>query len=68
MKDVSSTNLNDQDRVTAMESLRLLIVGIPIKDEDSSVIGWVEKPSLDAVKFVLAATETKAGGADDNWN
>lgn len=67
MKDVSSTNLNDQDRMTAMESLRLLIVGIPIRDEDMSVIGWIEKPSLEAVKYVLSATETKTGGAEDNW-
>lgn len=67
MKDVSSTNLNDLDRVTAMESLRLLIVGIPIRDEADSIIGWIEKPSLDAVKYVLAATETQTGGAEDNW-
>lgn len=55
-------NLNKADREKAIESLRSLINGIPIKDDNGELVGYIEKPSLDAIKFVLQATES------DEWN
>jgi hypothetical protein len=53
-------SLNDEDRNEALQSLRLLVKGIPIKDEGGNLIGFIEKPDMNAIKFVLGATSNKS--------
>lgn len=53
MSDLSSKNLNEEDFDQAIESLRLLIKGIPIKDDQGTLIGFIEKPDMNAIKYVL---------------
>jgi hypothetical protein len=45
--------LNEQDKQDAIDSLRLLIKGVPIKDESGEIIGFIERPDLGAIKYVL---------------
>lgn len=56
MSKQSKANLQTDDRKSAFESLRLLISGVPIKDEDGRVIGWIERPNLEAIKFAIENT------------
>ena len=53
MSDLSNKNLNEEDYETAIASLRLLIKGIPIKDDEGALIGFIEKPDMNAIKYVL---------------
>jgi hypothetical protein len=53
MSDLSNKNLNEEDFDQAIESLRLLIKGIPIKDDQGTLIGFIEKPDMNAIKYVL---------------
>ena len=53
MSDLSNKNLNEEDFEQAIESLRLLIKGIPIKDDQGTLIGFIEKPDMNAIKYVL---------------
>lgn len=53
MKELSSQNLNEEDKQNALNSLRILVNGIPIKDENNELIGYIEKPNIDAIKYVL---------------
>lgn len=53
MSDLSNKNLNEEDFDQAIESLRLLIKGIPIKDDQGALIGFIEKPDMNAIKYVL---------------
>lgn len=57
MSDLLNRNLNDDDKQVALDSLRLLIKGIPIKDEEGNLIGFIEKPDMNAIKYVLGYTE-----------
>ena len=57
-------NLNKTDREKAIESLRSLVNGIPIKDDNGELVGYIEKPSLDAIKFVLQSTEGSEWSAE----
>lgn len=61
MNNSSNKNLNEADFDQAIESLRLLIKGIPIKDDEGTLIGFIEKPDMNAIKYVLSTrkpTET----------
>jgi hypothetical protein len=53
MSDSLNKNLNEEDYNQAIESLRLLIKGIPIKDDEGTLIGFIEKPDMNAIKYVL---------------
>ena len=54
MKGKLKENLTDKDKDKALESLRLLANGIPIMEEDSNeIIGWIERPNMEAIKFIL---------------
>lgn len=46
-------NLSEDDFKQALESLRTLITGVPIRDDSGTLIGFIEKPSLEAIKYVL---------------
>ena len=59
MSDLSNKNLNNDDFDQAIESLRLLIKGIPIKDDAGTLIGFIEKPDMNAIKYVLGS---RSGG------
>ena len=54
MSDLSNKNLNEEDFDQAINSLRLFIKGIPIKDDEGSLIGFIEKPDMNAIKYVLS--------------
>lgn len=58
MNDLSNKNLNEDDRLQAIESLRLLIKGIPIRDDEGSLIGFIEKPDMNAIKYVLGSQKS----------
>jgi hypothetical protein len=61
--------LNEFDRERALHSLRILVDGIPIRDDEETVIGWIEKPSCEAIKIVLAQTEDKQEQDEDvDWD
>ena len=60
MSDLSSKNLNEEDFEQAIESLRLLIKGIPIRDDQGTLIGFIEKPDMNAIKYVLSKQRTTA--------
>lgn len=62
MEDSLSKNLTDDDRAKALDSLRLLCEGVKIKDDDGNLIGFIEKPDLNAIKFILEKTESS------DWN
>jgi len=62
MSDLSSKNLNEEDFEQAIESLRLLIKGIPIKDDEGTLIGFIEKPDMNAIKYVLSKQRTATDG------
>lgn len=53
MKESLNQNLNEDDKQNALNSLRILANGIPIKDDNNEIIGYIEKPNIDAIKFVL---------------
>jgi hypothetical protein len=53
MKESLNQNLNEDDKQNALNSLRILVNGIPIKDDNNEIIGYIEKPNIDAIKFVL---------------
>lgn len=57
MSDSSNKKLNNEDRNEAIKKLRLLVAGIPIEDEEGNLIGFIEKPDLNAIKYVLDQTE-----------
>ena len=57
MSDLSNKKLNNEDRNEAIKKLRLLVTGIPIEDEEGNLIGFIEKPDLNAIKYVLDQTE-----------
>jgi hypothetical protein len=57
MSDSLNKNLNKEDRDQAIKSLRLLIKGIPITDDEGSLIGFIEKPDINAIKYVIENTE-----------
>jgi len=57
MSDSSNKKLNNEDRNEAIKKLRLLVTGIPIEDEEGNLIGFIEKPDLNAIKYVLDQTE-----------
>lgn len=56
MSDLLNKSLNEDDRNQALDSLRLLIKGIPIYDDQNILIGFIEKPDMNAIKFVIGAT------------
>ena len=58
-------NLNNKDRKSALESLRIMVTGVPIKDDDGKIVGYIERPNLDAIKFVLQQTEENDWAGDD---
>lgn len=66
MSDLLNKSLNDSDRDEALESLRLLVKGIPIKDEEGNLIGFIEKPDMNAIKFVLGATNKNTEQSQPN--
>ncbi len=66
MSDSLNKSLNDSDRDEALESLRLLVKGIPIKDEEGNLIGFIEKPDMNAIKFVLGATKQEGEPSQSN--
>lgn len=49
--------LNKQDRENAMKSLRQLAEGVPIFDDDGKLIGFIEKPDLNAIKYIIEKTK-----------
>lgn len=49
--------LNKQDRENAMKSLRQLAEGVPIFDDDEKLIGFIEKPDLNAIKYIIEKTK-----------
>jgi hypothetical protein len=57
MSDSLNKKLNNEDRNEAIKKLRLLVTGIPIEDEEGNLIGFIEKPDLNAIKYVLDQTE-----------
>ena len=57
MNDLLNKKLNNEDRNEAIKKLRLLVAGIPIEDEEGKLIGFIEKPDLNAIKYVLEQTE-----------
>ena len=59
MSDLLNKSLNEDDRNQALDSLRLLIKGIPIYDDEKTLIGFIEKPDMNAIKFVISATNSK---------
>ena len=63
MSDLSNKNLNEEDYETAIASLRLLIKGIPIKDDEGVLIGFIEKPDMNAIKYVLSTRRTTPDNA-----
>lgn len=61
MSDLSNKNLSKEDYEQAVESLRLLIKGIPMHDENGDLIGFIEKPDMTAIKYVMENSNI------DNW-
>lgn len=61
MNDSLSKNLNKDDKYEALKSLRLLVKGIAIEDENGKLIGYIEKPDLNAIKYVLEQVGDKFG-------
>jgi len=64
MKESSSQNLNKQqltveDKELALESLRKLVTGIPIRDDENIIIGYIEKPDMRAIQYVLEKFDKK---------
>jgi hypothetical protein len=53
MKESLNQNLNEDDKQKALNYLRILANGIPIKDDNNEIIGYIQKPNIDAIKFVL---------------
>lgn len=53
MSDSSNKKLNDQDKDDALKSLRLLVKGIPIEDDEGNLIGFIKEPDINAIKYVL---------------
>lgn len=49
--------LNKQDRENAIKSLRQLAEGVPIFDDDEKLIGFIEKPDLNAIKYIIEKTK-----------
>lgn len=52
---------SDDDKTKAINSIRLLAFGIPILSDDGEIIGWIEKPNLDACKYLISK---KIGDSD----
>lgn len=61
MSSSSNQSLSDllslEDRSKALESLRVLVEGIPIRDDEGNVIGYIQKPEIKAIEFVIENTE-----------
>lgn len=49
--------LNKQDRENAIKSLRQLAEGVPIFDDDEKLIGFIEKPDLNPIKYIIEKTK-----------
>lgn len=58
-------NLNQNDRNNAINSLRQLATGVPIYDDENKLIGFIEKPDLNAIKYIIE--ETKNWEERNNW-
>lgn len=52
-KKLSNQNLTEDDKNAALESLRKLVTGIPIRDDENVIIGYIEKPDMRAIAYVL---------------
>jgi len=48
----------------ANNSLKKLIEGIPVKDENNEILGWIEKPDVNAIKFVIERYEKEETDAN----
>lgn len=68
MSDLLNKSLSSEDRDTAIESLRLLIKGIPIRDDKDQLIGFIEKPDMNAIKYVLSATTSSDTDKHNNYS
>lgn len=73
MKKLSNKNLRDSlseaDKQSALKSLRQLVTGVPINDEDGELIGYIEKPDMRAIAYVLDKFEETVKEKDEgaNW-
>jgi hypothetical protein len=52
-KKLLNQNLTEDDKNAALESLRKLVTGIPIRDSENEIIGYIEKPDMRAIAYVL---------------
>ena len=58
MKKQLSQNLSEKDKIDAIKSLRLLVSGIPIEDDNGKILGYIEKPDIRAIQYVLDQFKT----------
>lgn len=52
-KKLLNQNLSEEDKQNALDSLRMLVQGIPIRDNEGVIIGYIEKPDMRAISYVL---------------
>lgn len=45
-------NFNKEEIKEAKETILKLAFGVPILDENGKLIGWIEKPDLNALKYI----------------
>ena len=59
-------NLTESDKITALESLRKLVTGIPIRDSENEIIGYIEKPDMRAIAYVLGKFDNSVKDDESN--
>ena len=49
--------MKEQVYTKALTNLEKLINGIPVLDEDNEIIGWIEKPDFQSIKYAIEKYE-----------
>lgn len=68
MNQSSIGNFNEADHEKAINAIRLLAFGIPINDDNGQIIGWIERPNLEAAKYIISESgETESESDPVDW-